>query len=165
MTLWNGNIFCVNGLLCGEFTGHRWIPLTKASEAELQMMFPLICAWTNGWVNNWGASDLRHHRAHYDVTVMVQFYHIWFDFKHVLINHIRRKIKLSRMVQKPNERIFSLCSSCWLGRPIFELFHTLLTLGWNVCPPRSSLKCHLPPHPEGSLITEVYCATPTVICK
>ena len=28
----NGNIFHVTGLLCGEFTGHRWIPLTKASD-------------------------------------------------------------------------------------------------------------------------------------
>ena len=31
----NGNIFGVAGPLCGEFTGHRLIPLTKASDAEL----------------------------------------------------------------------------------------------------------------------------------
>ena len=30
-----GSIFSVTGLLCGEFTGHRWIPRTKASDAEL----------------------------------------------------------------------------------------------------------------------------------
>ena len=35
MTSSNANIFCVTGPLCGEFTGHRWIPLTKASDAEL----------------------------------------------------------------------------------------------------------------------------------
>ena len=35
MTSSNGNIFHVTGHLCGEFTGHRWIPLTKASDAEL----------------------------------------------------------------------------------------------------------------------------------
>ena len=29
----NGNIFRVTGPLCGEFTGHRWIPLTKAIDA------------------------------------------------------------------------------------------------------------------------------------
>ena len=29
-----GNIFCVTGHLCGKFTGHRWIPRTKASDAE-----------------------------------------------------------------------------------------------------------------------------------
>ena len=35
MTSSNRNIFRVTGPLCGEFTGHRWIPLTKASEEEL----------------------------------------------------------------------------------------------------------------------------------
>ena len=35
MTSSNGNNFRVTGPLCGEFTGHRWIPLTKASDAEL----------------------------------------------------------------------------------------------------------------------------------
>ena len=34
------------------------------------LMFSLICAWTNGWVNNQDAGDLRRHRAHYDVIVM-----------------------------------------------------------------------------------------------
>ena len=34
------------------------------------LMFPLICAWTNGWVNNRDTCDLRCHRAHYDVIVM-----------------------------------------------------------------------------------------------
>ena len=34
------------------------------------LMFSLICAWINGWVNNRWAGDLRRHRAHYDVTVM-----------------------------------------------------------------------------------------------
>ena len=34
MTSANGNIFRVTGPLCGEFTGHRWIPRTKASDAE-----------------------------------------------------------------------------------------------------------------------------------
>ena len=34
------------------------------------LMFSLICAWRNDWVNNREAGDLRRHRAHYDVTVM-----------------------------------------------------------------------------------------------
>ena len=34
------------------------------------LMFSLICAWLNGWVNNREAGDLRRRRAHYDVTVM-----------------------------------------------------------------------------------------------
>ena len=35
MTSSNGNIFHITSLLCGEFTGDRWIPYTKASDAEL----------------------------------------------------------------------------------------------------------------------------------
>ena len=35
MTSSNGNIFRVTDHLCGEFTGHRWIPRKKASDAEL----------------------------------------------------------------------------------------------------------------------------------
>ena len=35
MTSSNGNIFRVTGHLWGEFTGHRWILRTKASDAEL----------------------------------------------------------------------------------------------------------------------------------
>ena len=34
------------------------------------LMFSLICARTNSWVNNRDAGDLRRHRAHYDVPVM-----------------------------------------------------------------------------------------------
>ena len=33
-------------------------------------MFSLICAWTNGWINNRDATDLRRYRAHDAVTVM-----------------------------------------------------------------------------------------------
>ena len=33
-------------------------------------MFSLICAWPNGWVNNWDAGDLRRRRAYHNVTVM-----------------------------------------------------------------------------------------------
>ena len=34
------------------------------------LMLSLIFAWTNGWVNNRDAGDLRRHRANYDITVM-----------------------------------------------------------------------------------------------
>ena len=35
MTSSNGNIFRITGPLCWEFTGLRWIPYTKDSDAEL----------------------------------------------------------------------------------------------------------------------------------
>ena len=34
------------------------------------LMFSLICARTNRWINNREAGDLRRHQAHYDVIVM-----------------------------------------------------------------------------------------------
>ena len=36
------------------------------------LMFSLICAWINAWVNNREAGHLRRHCAHCDVTVMPQ---------------------------------------------------------------------------------------------
>ena len=69
MVSWNGNIFRVTGPLCGEFTGHRWIPLTKASDAEL-CCFLWSAPRINGWVNHRETDDLRRHRAHYDVIVI-----------------------------------------------------------------------------------------------
>ena len=36
------------------------------------LMISLICVWINDWVNNREAGDLRRHRAHYDVIVMIR---------------------------------------------------------------------------------------------
>ena len=47
----------------GEFPSQS--PVTQS------FMFSLIWAWTNGWVNNRNASDLRRHHAHYDVAVLL----------------------------------------------------------------------------------------------
>ena len=71
MTSSNLNIFHVTGHLCGEFTGHRWIPRTKASDAEL-------------WCFLWSALNKRLDKQswgwwfrtpspHYDVTVMNEY--------------------------------------------------------------------------------------------
>ena len=46
MTSSNGNFFRVTGHLCGEFTGHRWIPRTKASDAELWCFLWSTPVWT-----------------------------------------------------------------------------------------------------------------------
>ena len=68
----NGNIFRITGPLCGEFTGHQRISLTKG-QWRAALVFSLICAWTMGWINNRNASDLKHHHAHYDFIVMFNF--------------------------------------------------------------------------------------------
>ena len=58
------------GPLCRVFPGHHWIPLTKASDAEL-WCFLWSAPWINGSANNRGAGDLRRHRAHYGVILMI----------------------------------------------------------------------------------------------
>ena len=50
MTSSNGNIFRVTGHLCGKFTGHRLIPRTKASDAEIWCFLwsaPVLTVWVN----------------------------------------------------------------------------------------------------------------------
>ena len=72
MTSSNGNIFGVTGHLCGEF------PVNSPHKGQWRgaLMFSLICAWINSWANNREAGDWRHHRAHYDVIVMVRWSHL-----------------------------------------------------------------------------------------
>ena len=71
MTSSNGNIFRVTGRLCREIIGHRWIPLTKAGDAEL-WCFLWCVPRINGWVNNREAGDLRRYRAHYDFIATIR---------------------------------------------------------------------------------------------
>ena len=57
---------------------HRWLrgihqsPVNSPHIDQWRgaLMFSLICAWTNSWVNNQDAGGSRRHRAHYDDTVM-----------------------------------------------------------------------------------------------
>ena len=44
------------------------------------LMFSSSCARINGWVNNGEAGDLRRHRAHYDVIVMITWQCVDADF-------------------------------------------------------------------------------------
>ena len=85
MTSSNGNIFRVTGPFWGN-SPHKgqWISRTK-SQWRGALMFSLICTWTNCWVSSRDASDLRCHRAHYDVTVMTGNWHeqqsaAWINF-------------------------------------------------------------------------------------
>ena len=50
----------------------HWSPVDSPHTGQLcgALIFSLICAWTNRWVNNRYPRDLRRHCAYYDVTVM-----------------------------------------------------------------------------------------------
>ena len=53
--------------------GIRRLPVNSPHKGQGHwvLMFSLICAWINAWVNNREAGDLRRHRAHYDAIVMI----------------------------------------------------------------------------------------------
>ena len=54
--------------------GIHWSPVNSPHKDRWRgaLMFSLICAWINGWVNNGEAGDLGRHRAHYYVIAMLQ---------------------------------------------------------------------------------------------
>ena len=70
MTSSNGNISRVTGHLCGEI--HR-SPVNPSHDGQWRgdLIFFLICAWINSWVNNHEAGVLMRHRARYDVIVWI----------------------------------------------------------------------------------------------
>ena len=71
----NGTIFPVTGLLC-EGIHRSLLNSPHKGQWRVALMFSLICAWNNIWVNNRVVGQLRRHRAHYDVTLMVCIYTI-----------------------------------------------------------------------------------------
>ena len=74
LTSSNGNIVRAAGPWWGESSGHRWIPLTKASDAELWCFRWRSPEQTNGWTNSRDTRDtgeLRRHGAHYNAIVMM----------------------------------------------------------------------------------------------
>ena len=57
---------------------YRW-PVNSPHKGQWRgaLMFSLICAWINGWLNNREAGDLKRHHAHCDVTVMGSAFAYW----------------------------------------------------------------------------------------
>ena len=50
---------------------HRW-PVNSPHKGQWRgtLMLSLISAWTNGWLNNRDAGDLRRQCDHYDITIV-----------------------------------------------------------------------------------------------
>ena len=58
-----------SALFTGPLSGEWPVNSPHKGRWRGALMLSLICAWTNGWVNNGDTGDLRRHRAHYDVSV------------------------------------------------------------------------------------------------
>ena len=59
--------------------GRHRLPVNSPHKSRWRgaLMFSLIFAWINDWVNNGEATDLRRHRTHYDVNVMLMSKKEW----------------------------------------------------------------------------------------
>ena len=86
-------------------------------------IFSLICAWIDGWVNNREASDLRRHRAHYDVTVM--------NTKHICL-HILWDILYNCTCSSTDRSCYKLrISSDYCNNFLFEIFTLKTIVKWT----------------------------------
>ena len=75
---------CHDGVIKWKHFPHYWSfvrgihrsPVNSPHKGQWRgaLVFSLICAWTNDCASNRDAGDLRRHRAHYDVTVIVFFW-------------------------------------------------------------------------------------------
>ena len=67
-------------------------PVTMNSHHKGQwrgaLMFRLICAWINGWINNREAGNFRRNRAHYDVIVWLNSFVRYCVYMYKLYSHI-----------------------------------------------------------------------------
>ena len=92
------------------------------------LMFSLICARINDWVNNREACDLRRHRPHYDVTVMKGTQYVSqvdqceYGVKIRAICHARNLWKLARSCEQLGflcrpMKFARYCLTLWISNP------------------------------------------------
>ena len=147
MTLSNGSIFRVTGLLCGNSPVTGEIPAQKPVTRSFGVS--MISAWTNSWASNGYAGDLRRHRAHYNVIVIWMKINQWISLKLLLwapINNGPTFLEVSQpllesmmtqfidayMCHKEHEFHFTICLSFSIldNFPIIYA-KTLCPTSWN----------------------------------
>ena len=71
-TWWRHQMETFSALLAFS-AGKSLVPVNSPYKGQWRrpLMFSLIFAWINGWVNNREAYDLRRDHTHYDVIVMI----------------------------------------------------------------------------------------------
>ena len=90
-TWWRHQMETFSALLAVCAGNSRW-PVNSPHKGQWPgaLMFSLICAWINGWVNSGEAGDLRRHCAHYNVTVMRK-------------QTVRQSMVMSRLPEQPDD--------------------------------------------------------------
>ena len=110
ITSLNGNIFRVSGHLRGEFTGSRWIPLTKASDAELWCFYLRLNERLSKQSWGWWFETLSHpiwrHCNLYSIS-LISLKNAWIG------NHVAKRVSTARyigdfFIYRINKHILSL---------------------------------------------------------
>ena len=104
------------------------------------LMFSLILAWTNGWINNRKAGDLRRHRAHCDVTVMKYEYRQScagevnkYKYDEIFTLWNRPDHILPQCMNELTEALISWSNLCWnKAFPIKDVGNLITTLLMNL---------------------------------
>ena len=62
--------------LLAIYAGNHRSPMNSPHKGQWRgaLMFSLICAWINGWINNREAGDMRRHHVHCDVIVITYIF-------------------------------------------------------------------------------------------
>ena len=122
------------------------------------LMFSLIGAWINGWVNNREAGDLRRYRAHYDVIVMciqdhpsysacsIHFFDTYiyiYIFNSSIVNHKRHLRKCTPVYHL----IHDVISEAIFGFLIYCIFSYIL---YHCC--KTMLRIHMIHFSRGELL-------------
>ena len=86
-TWWRHQMETFSALVVLVWVIHR-SPVNSPHKSQWRgtLMFSLICGGINDWVSNREAGDLRRHRAHYDVTVMILIRQLICNFFHSMAN-------------------------------------------------------------------------------
>ena len=85
------------------------------------LMSSFICAWINDWVNNGEAGDLRRHRTHYDVTVMISSG----DKDHRMYQYFMGNTLCTGNYVCSNMKFECMCVYIWLYRSLWRLYDDL----------------------------------------
>ena len=116
------------------------------------LMFSLICAWINGWVNNRDTGDLRHHRTHYDATVMDGMFCHWTTLtSHIFLRILFKLFHVSEWIFINKKMAWLNCHKIFPSNtPVLYIAHVNIAVLWHL---KSNNICTR--SPAGTILLEI----------
>ena len=140
-TWWRHQMETFSALL-GLCAGNSLVPVNSPYKGQWRgaLVFSLIYAWINDWVNNREAGDLRRRRGHYDVIVMEARTSLW-SHQVVITPHVILTAQLWRYWL---EHVVGTSAKTWGSFPFY--WHIFHSSGFNhICNIKCRLDCRYSP--------------------